>query len=648
LVQSTPAAEVGLSLGNGDGTLQIANLEVTSRPDLRSVILGDFNGDGMVDFAELNPNAGEAMIFLGALPPLLQIAKTHAGNFTQGQIGAQFTITISNAGGSSTAGTVTVTDWSGGNMLITSMSGSGWICVGTSCYRNDVLPVGASYPTITVLANILTLNGGTLPAVINEAFVSGGGALSTASAIDTAQIVQPVPIQYQLTTAVGTGGVAAGSISPASGYFNTGTIVQILATPNAGYSFAGFSGDLTGLTNPQNLTLSSNRSVTANFQVVTLSVPVLAAPASGATGAPISQNLSWNTVTNALSYDIYFGTTNPPPSVTSTSGTIYAPGPLAFGTTYFWRIVARNGSVTASSPVVSFQTVPNGAQPLSVGPASGAAGRQLFTFVARDSVSVNNIQYAQFLFSKSGITALNACYISYDPAANVFYLLSDDMTQWYGLLGGSANTVGNAQCTIYGATSGSVKSGTDLTTSVDISFRSGFAGVKGIYQFAGDMSAGGSGWQSIGTWNDTGDPSAVELISLSPNSGTGVSQIFTAVMKDGDGATTIPFVQFVMNAGLSGFNGCFIHYDRASNVFFLLNDLGTVFSGLVAGSGTVSNSQCTLNGTGSGGTSIGSNLTVTYSLTFSAGFAGTKKIYMQGVDNTGVIEVWHQMGTWTR
>jgi photosystem II stability/assembly factor-like uncharacterized protein len=458
----------------------------------------------------------------------------------------------------------------------------------------------------------------------------------------------PVPIQYQLTTAVGTGGVAAGSISPASGSFNTGTIVQILATPNAGYSFAGFSGDLTGLTNPQNLTLSSNRSVTANFQVVTLSAPVLAAPASGATGAPISQNLSWNTVTNALSYDIYFGTTNPPPSVTSTSGTIYAPGPLAFGTTYFWRIVARNGSVTASSPVVSFQTVPNGAQPLSVGPASGTAGRQSFTFVARDSVSVNNIQYAQFLFSKSGITALNACYISYDPAANVFYLLSDDMTQWYGLLGGSANTVGNAQCTIYGATSGSVKSGTDLITSVDISFRSGFAGVKGIYQFAGDTSAGGSGWQSMGTWNDTGDPSAVELISLSPNSGTGVSQIFTAVMKDGDGATTIPFVQFVMNAGLSGFNGCFIHYDRASNVFFLLNDLGTVFSGLVAGSGTVSNSQCTLNGTGSGGTSIGSNLTVTYSLTFSAGFAGTKQIYMQGVDNTGVIEVWHQMGTWTR
>jgi hypothetical protein len=172
--------------------------------------------------------------------------------------------------------------------------------------------------------------------------------------------------------------------------------------------------------------------------------------------------------------------------------------------------------------------------------------------------------------------------------------------------------------------------------------------MKGVYQFAGDTLGAGSGWISMGTWNDTGDPSAVELISLSPNSGTGVSQMFTAVTRDGDGATTIPFVQLVMNAGLSGFNGCFIHYDRASNVFYLLNDAGTAFAGMFAGSGQVSNSQCTLHGAGSGGTAAGSDLTVTYNLDFSAGFAGTKQVYMQAVDNNGVIEVWHQMGTWTR
>ena len=243
----------------------------------------------------------------------------------------------------------------------------------------------------------------------------------------------------------------------------------------------------------------------------------------------------------------------------------------------------------------------------------GSAGGQVFSFVAQDVLGASSIQYAQFLFSKSGVSALNACYISYDPVANVFYLLSDDMTQWYGLQAGSATSVGNAQCTIYGATSGSTKAGMDLTTKVDISFRSGFAGLKTMYQAYGDTSGNTSGWQQLGTWNDTGDPNAVELISLTPNSGTRVSQTFTAVTKDGNGATTIPFVELVITAepvGSFNGNGCFIFYAQASNTFFLLNDVATAWSGLVAGSASsVSNSQCTLTGVGSGGAAVGSNLT---------------------------------------
>lgn len=329
---------------------------------------------------------------------------------------------------------------------------------------------------------------------------------------------------------------------------------------------------------------------------------------------------------------------------------------LAVGTIITVASVSQPaGDVISESPAAGTQVtagslvnlVISGSQPLTVTPSSGSSGRQLFSFLARDANGASSIQYVQSLFSKSGISASNACYISYDPAANVFYLLSDDMTQWYGLLGGSANTIGNAQCTIYGATSGSTMVGTDLTTNVDISFRSGFAGLKTIYQFSGDALGDGSGWISMGTWNDVGDPNVVELKSLSPTSGTGFSQVFTAVVKDGEGANTIAFAQFLMNTALSGFNGCFIHYDRVSNVFYLLNDSGTAYFGLLAGSATqVSNSQCTLQGVGSGGTAMGPNLTVTYTLEFTAGFAGTKQVYMQAVDSAGVIEVWHHMGTW--
>jgi uncharacterized repeat protein (TIGR01451 family) len=43
-------------------------------------------------------------------PPDLTIAKTHSGNFVQGQTGATYTITATNSGGAATSGTVTVTD----------------------------------------------------------------------------------------------------------------------------------------------------------------------------------------------------------------------------------------------------------------------------------------------------------------------------------------------------------------------------------------------------------------------------------------------------------------------------------------------------------------------------------------------------------
>ena len=135
---------------------------------------------------------------------------------------------------------------------------------------------------------------------------------------------------------------------------------------------------------------------------------------------------------------------------------------------------------------------------------------------------------------------------------------------------------------------------TDLTTNVDISFRSGFAGLKSIYQFAADTGGGTSGWISMGTWVDTGDPNVVELTSLTPNSGTGSSQVFTAVISESN-ASNITWAQLVMNTSLSGINGCFIHYDRASNVFYLLNNTGTVFAGMFAGSGqvTTASARCT-------------------------------------------------------
>jgi uncharacterized repeat protein (TIGR01451 family) len=107
---------------------------------------------------------------------LLSVTSTHAGNFTQGESNASYTVTVSDSAlAGPTAGTVTVTDTLPTGMTLASMTGTGWTCASNSCCRNDALNPGAGYPAITVTVNVAW----NAPAqVTNQVSVSGGGSAS--------------------------------------------------------------------------------------------------------------------------------------------------------------------------------------------------------------------------------------------------------------------------------------------------------------------------------------------------------------------------------------------------------------------------------------------------------------------------------------
>jgi uncharacterized repeat protein (TIGR02543 family) len=74
------------------------------------------------------------------------------------------------------------------------------------------------------------------------------------------------PTQYTLTTnTVGQGSI---SLNPSGGTYDAGTVVTVTATPNSGWQFDGWSGDLSGSTNPTTITMNANKSVTATFSEV--------------------------------------------------------------------------------------------------------------------------------------------------------------------------------------------------------------------------------------------------------------------------------------------------------------------------------------------------------------------------------------------
>ena len=74
----------------------------------------------------------------------LTVALSHSGNFTQGQMGAQYSIIVANAGPGATTGVVMVTDVLPASLVPTSLSGPGWNCLVSmlTCARSDALPPG--------------------------------------------------------------------------------------------------------------------------------------------------------------------------------------------------------------------------------------------------------------------------------------------------------------------------------------------------------------------------------------------------------------------------------------------------------------------------------------------------------------------------
>lgn len=87
----------------------------------------------------------------------------------------------------------------------------------------------------------------------------------------------PDPPTFSLTTAVvGPGSV---SLNPPGGIYQTGTVVTVTATPVAGNGFDKWTGDASGTQNPLSLSMTQNRTVTANF----ISWPILRANRQGFT-----------------------------------------------------------------------------------------------------------------------------------------------------------------------------------------------------------------------------------------------------------------------------------------------------------------------------------------------------------------------------
>lgn len=84
--------------------------------------------------------------------------------------------------------------------------------------------------------------------------------------------------------------------------------------------------------------------------------PLLVSPESAAADLGSYLQLTWTAAAYAQYYDIYLGTVPEPPFVASTTTPAANVAGLRLGTTYYWKVVARNGAGEAGSATRSFRT----------------------------------------------------------------------------------------------------------------------------------------------------------------------------------------------------------------------------------------------------------------------------------------------------
>jgi uncharacterized repeat protein (TIGR02543 family) len=98
---------------------------------------------------------------------------------------------------------------------------------------------------------------GALTGSANPATITMNGAKSV-----TAGFTINAPNSFALTIVATNGTVTK---SPDAAQYDSGTVVSLTAVPAPGYQFTGWSGGLTGTTNPGSITMTAAKSVTATF-----------------------------------------------------------------------------------------------------------------------------------------------------------------------------------------------------------------------------------------------------------------------------------------------------------------------------------------------------------------------------------------------
>jgi sugar lactone lactonase YvrE len=253
---------------------------------------------------------------------------------------------------------------------------------------------------------------------------------------------------------------------------------------------------------------------------------------------------------------------------------------------YVW-LTNTTSNGTGWQPVATWALAPT---VVSVSPVTTSLPTQTFTITA------TNLDRIYFLLHPTPTIPQNTCHGFYDRSSNAVFLYNDALT--------NLSSLSNSQCAV--AAFSATTAANIVTLSLTLAKKTTQS--ANLYLWVTGGTGNGTGWLPVATWNFSNQRQPPALVSVNPRATPAVSQTFTIIARDPDGAANLSRIYFLLNPTPTiPQNTCHGFYDRVLNNVYLYSDGLTNFSSL-------SNSQCSVdafNATITSATDLTLNLTLT-------------------------------------
>jgi len=646
---------VTILLGNGSGGFTAASggpFAVGHAPN--SIAVADFNGDGYADLAVANSAditvtlllgngnggfapAGGSPFTLGSRPTYLIAGDFNNDGNADLAVASFFGNNVSillgngNAGFSTPSGSPITVGHGPSGLAMGDFNGDGKpdLAVANNTDNDMSILQGNGDGTFNSLA--------TVPVSAHPVSVAVGDLNGDGKA-DLAVTGQSATKNLTVLFGNGSGGFTAANPTP----FTAGMTAQCVA-------IGDFNGD-----GKADLAIANSGS---NNVTVLLGVDnptqlkITQAPSNGTAGVPLGnvvvqvEDAAGNLMTGSTAAITMAST---PAGVNGTL-TVNAQGGVAtFSSLVFYSPHTYTLSASATGLVSALTSVVVAASPsgtpgiVSASPNAATGSTNTFTLAYSDTGGNASLTQVGVTFGPVANSA-NSCLVWYHPATNLLFLENNAGTASTQITLGSG-TLSNSQCSINGSASSVARSGQDLTLTLSVTASSTYTGKQSIFMYATDSSSVSTPWVNEGTWTPAANQPPA-LVSVSENPPSSLSTTFTLTYSDPNGATDLNTVRVILGSSVTTVNTCYAWYVAATNLVYLENNAGTGTTTLTPGSGTLSNSQCSISGSGTSVQRSGDNLVLTLAVTVTS--AATKNVYMNAMDNSAAVAAWTKMGTWT-